>query len=492
LVTGGQTFAAGSLYDAEALGTASDRIVFTGALSVDPAATLRLTGTSPVGTRHTLLQGGTVSAGQTFGPGQTFTAKDGDAEAPLAFILDTVAGSAGRVDAIIVRGSIAGEASTPLVAPTAVAGASPAFLARLADLARVEVDPVTGEVTDLTQGPLGDQLASLSDAAAPAAIKSLTGVAYLSGLGMAHLSAAADNEALARRTEQRRYDRGYMSVKSREFFVSATSGSWNSDDSPAAPGYDISRTGMLVGWDRDFGPEAVGGLALSLDRSEAKLGGGGTVEAVQARVHAFGSVILADEATFLEGGAWLGHSSQDANRGVFAGGVTSSPSAWTAGGWVRFGRAGLLAPRTSVAPFVQLDVSHVSQGGFEESGPADSQTKLKVEDVSQTDVRGRLGASLAQSWDSDSGGWRYRLSLDLAYVVDLSGGEITTEASNSAPNGVGQVSASANPLDRGGLLVTPAFTFGPDHDTSFGVSAEFRQLDGGDATSINLTYRRRF
>jgi len=499
VVVGDLDLGAGSLFDAEALGSSADRIEFDGSLTISPTAALRLTGDSPVGSRFTLLDGGTVPAGTNFAAGQRLTAKTGDAEAPLGYLLEVREGAGGRIDAIIVRASTPTGPSAPLVGPGQVSGISPVFLGRMADLARVEVDPVPGVVTEADRGadgvaltPLGRRLAALSEGQAPAAIKSLTGIAYLSGIGMAHLSAAADNEALARRTEQRRYDRGYMSVKSREFFVSATSGSWDSDGSPGAPGYDISRTGLLVGWDKDFGPDVVAGLALSLDRSEAKLGGGGSVEATQARLHAFGSLVFSDEATFLEGGAFLGHSRQDANRGAFAGGVTASPTAFASGAWVRLGRAGLLAPRTSVVPFLQLDLSHASQGGFTESGPDDSQTKLAVDDLSQTDLRGRLGVSFAQAWDNASGDWRYRLSLDVAYVADLSGGAVTTSASNDSPDGVGDVVATADPLDRGGLLLTPALTFGPDHDTSYGISAEIRRLDGGDATSLNFTYRRRF
>lgn len=487
-VAGDLAFGAGSTYDAEILGGASDLINFGGALSVDPAATLRLTGAAPIGARHTLLSGGTVPVGGWIG--QRLTAKTGDAETPLAYVLETVPGSGGRIDAVVVRGSLTGNPSAPLVSPSQAAGVSPAFLSQLADLARVEVDPATGVVTDQTVGTLGRRLAGLSETSAPSAVKSLTAVPYLAGAGMAHLSAAADNETLARRTEQRRYDRGYMSVKSREFFVSATSGAWDADDAPTSPGYDISRTGMLVGWDRDLGPQAVAGLALSLDRSEAKLVTGGQVEATQYRLHAFGSTLLTDDATFLEGGAFVGHSSMDASRGSLALGASGSPSAFVAGAWFRVGRAALIAPGTSVVPFAQLDVSHASQGAFAEAGEGDAAaTKLAVADISQTDVRGRLGFSLAHAWDTDAGGWRYRLSLDVAYVDALADTTVDTSATGAA---FGTVAASADPLDQGGLLVTPALTFGPDHDNTFGVSAELRQLDGGSATSLNLTYRRRF
>jgi hypothetical protein len=57
---------------------------------------------------------------------------------------------------------------------------------------------------------------------------------------------------------------------------------------------------------------------------------------------------------------------------------------------------------------------------------------------------------------------------------------------------LGDVTATANPLDAGGIVATPAFSFGPDNDTTYSVSAEFRKLSGGDATTINLSYRRRF
>jgi hypothetical protein len=152
----------------------------------------------------------------------------------------------------------------------------------------------------------------------------------------------------------------------------------------------------------------------------------------------------------------------------------------------------LVGRRTSVTPFAQLDVSHAAIGAFSEQG--DVNTRLDVSDLKQTAVRARLGASLAHAWDSDRGDWRYRLSLDVAFVAALSGEDMNADATNDGLIGglTGDVAASGDPLDRGGVLVTPAFTFGPDNDTSYGLSAEFRRLDGGDALSLNLSYRRRF
>lgn len=505
IVDGDLDFAAGSVYDAEIDGGNADLIRFNGALTVDDDATLRITGSSPIGTRHTLLSGGSIVGTDQFaGAGRRLMFNTGPG-APVAYIVDTQAGGSGRLDVIIVRASstnLADPAASLVTSP--LQGIDPEFVANLNRLARVNLDLLTGEVEEAAPdgadldldpdalSPLGRQLAALSYAEAPAAIKSLTGIAYLSGLGMAHLSASADNEALARRTEQRRFDRGYMSVKKRQFYFNVTSGSWDSDNSPSSPGYDISRQGMMAGWDSDLTTSAFAGVAVSIDTSKAKLASGGTVEATQARVHAYTSVLFEDEATYLEGGAYLGQSRMDANRGALAVGASASPTAFTGGAWIRLGTVALLGSRTSLAPFVQFDLSHAAIGGFTEAGP--DATRLKVEDISQTDLRGRLGVSLAHAWDSDSGDWRYRFSFDLAYVGALSGESVTTRATNDTigvePDGA--VIASADPLDRGGLMVTPAFTFGPDHDTSYGVSAELRRLDGGDAASINLSYRRRF
>ena len=498
-VGGNLSFNAGSVYEVEVLGATSDRINFGGILTVDPDATLRLTGTSPVGTRHILLSGGTIGAGEVFASDQLFTAKTGDVEAPVAYLIEnTLSPTAGRVVATVVRATDSEAASaTLLTSANLVPFLQPQLLQRLSNLARVNIDATTGQVTEASDNndgvaltALGRRLASLSVDEAPSALKTLTATPYLAGIGMAHLSAAADNESIARRTEQRRFDRGYMSVKSREFFVSATSGSWDSDQAPLSAGYNITRTGMLVGWDRDFGPQTVAGLALSLDRSEAKIATGGQADATQFRLHGFAATLLADDATFIEGGAFLGHSTLDVNRGGLAAGATSSPSAFHAGAWVRAGRAALLAPRTSITPFVQLDVSHVTQGGETETGPSD--TRLKVGDVDQTDIRGRLGFSLAHAWDTAAGSWRYRLSLDVAYVDALTDTLADATAASDTGDVFTDITASANPLDQGGLLVTPALTFGPNHDNTFSISAEMRELDGGSATSLNFTYRRRF
>ena len=494
-VGGDLTFAPGSTFDAEALTSGNDRINFGGSLSIDATSTLRLTGNAAVGSRLTLLSGGTIPPGTGFAPNQRFTAATGDGDIPLAYLLDTQTGANGRIDAIIVRASNPAGASAALVLPSQVSGISTVFLDRLADLARVEVNPVTGAVTESSLSvdgtpltALGRRLASLSAAEAPGAIKSLTGLAYLSGIGMAHLGASADHEALSRRLEQRRFDRGYMSVKNKEFFLEATSASWDAGDKSYSPGYDLRRTGALAGQHFDFGPDLTAGWALSLDQSKATLAGGGQVDADQIRVLGFAGSVLEDEATFVEVGASLGLSRMKAARTGLGGGVTAKPDAFLASAWARVGHGTLIGRRTSLTPFAQLDLSHASQGAFSESGDAD--TRLTLGDVSQTAVRARLGASLAHAWDTDRGDWRYRLSLDLAYVAALSGKEMTVDAANDGI--LGDVSASSDPLDRGGILVTPAFTFGPDDDTSYGVSAEFRRLGGGDALSLNVSFRRRF
>lgn len=488
-VGGDLTFAAGSTYDAEVLGSQSDRIVFGGTLTISPTARLLVTGDSPVGTRHVLLSG-SFAGNPAFAAGQLYTAPYGDSDS-VAYLLAYPGDSLGQPNALVAVAVRATEAGAPdaklLAAPAAVGGVDPAFVARLSELARVEVAP-DGQVIDQTQGDLGRRLAALSTSEAPGAIKSLTGLAYLSGIGMAHLGASADHEALSRRLEQRRFDRGYMSVKNKEFFVEATSASWDSGDKSYSPGYDIRRTGALAGQTFDFGPDLTAGWALSLDQSKASLAGGGKIDADQVRVLGFAGSVLADEATFVDVGASVGFSRLTAARTGLGGGATASPDAFLASAWARVGHGMLVGRRTSVTPFAQIDVSHASIGSFSEQGDAD--TRLEVGDLRQTALRGRLGASLAHAWDSDRGDWRYRLSLDVAFVAALSGKEMDADAANGGL--IGDVDASGDPLDRGGVLVTPAFTFGPDNDTSYGVSAEFRRLDGGDALSLNLSYRRRF
>ena len=488
-IGGDLTFAASSVYDAEVLGAQSDRIIFGGALAIDPTARLRVTGDTPIGTRHVLLSG-SFAGNPAFASSEIYTAPFGNADS-VAYILAYPGDSLGQPNALVavaVRPTQQGAAAAALLtSASSVGGVAPAFIAQLSELARVEV-AANGQVIDLTQGTLGRRLAALSEDEAPGAIKSLTGLAYLSGIGMAHLGASADHEAVSRRLEQRRFDRGYMSVKGKEFFVDATSASWDAGSKSYSPGYDLRRTGALAGQHFDFGPDLTAGWALSLDRSKASLAGGGQVDADQIRVLGFAGSVLDDEATFVEVGASLGLSSMKAARTGLGGGVTAKPDAFLASAWARVGHGTLLGRRTSLTPFAQLDISHAAIGAFSESGNND--TALDVGDLKQTAVRARVGGSLAHAWDSDRGDWRYRLSLDVAFVAALSGKEMGTQAANDGL--IGDVNASGDPLDRGGVLVTPAFTFGPDNDTSYGLSAEFRRLDGGDALSLNFSFRRRF
>jgi autotransporter-associated beta strand protein len=492
-VGGNLNFAGVSIFDAEVLGAQSDRIVFSGALTISPTARLLVTGDTSVGTRHVLLAG-SFAGNPAFADSEIYTAPFGNADS-VAYILAYPSDSLGQPNALVaiaVRPTQQGATSAATLATSAaVGGVSPAFIAQLSELARVEV-ATNGQVIDQTQGDLGRRLAALSEAEAPGAIKSLTGLAHLSGIGMAHLGASADHEALNRRLEQRRFDRGYMSVKNAEFFINATSTSWDAGTKSYSPGYDISRTGALAGQIFDFGPDLTAGWALSLDQSKATLTGGGRVDADQVRLLGFAGSVLANEATFVDVGASLGFSRITSARTGLGGGATADPEAFLASAWARVGHGMLVGRRTSVTPFAQLDVSHAAIGAFSEQG--DVNTRLDVSDLKQTAVRARLGASLAHAWDSDRGDWRYRLSLDVAFVAALSGEDMNADATNDGLIGglTGDVAASGDPLDRGGVLVTPAFTFGPDNDTSYGLSAEFRRLDGGDALSLNLSYRRRF
>lgn len=505
-VAGALSFGAASTYAVEVSDSASDTTLVSGSLSIAPGATLYVTGWDNPATAS-VVEGGTpgdrhaivvASGTATVNPAQRFTnltttAYGTASPQSLGYLVaypgDTL-GRANEINVYVTRATQAGALTAASLAPGGVTGIDPAFIARLSELARVEVDG-TGVVTDLTSGAFGQRLAILSPTDAPGTIRSLTGLSYLAGLGMAHFTAAGDAEEIARRLEQRRFDRGYMSVKPREFFVTATSGNWKAGSESHAPNYDINRTGALAGYDRDLGPDSVIGWALALDRSKADLAGGGSIDSTHARVMGYFSTMIADETAYVEAGASVGYASMDAVRTGASLGATSSPSAFTATAWTRLGSGLLLAPRTSFSPFVQLDISYAKQGGVTETGDVD--TALTVDVLRQTAVRSRAGFSLAQAWDSDRGDWRYRLSLDVAYVASLSGEELTTTAQNGGLLGAGgDITAAADPLDRGGLIFSPAFTFGPDNDTTYSVSTEFRRLGGGDATSINLTYRRRF
>ena len=501
-VAGNQTFATGSTYDVEVSDSQSDLTTFGGSLTIANGATLNVTGwnnpsTSQVeggtpGDTHAILKATGVTA---IDPLQRFsilktTPFGTTSPQSLAYIVsypgDTL-GRAGEVNVTVVRATEDGATNATSLVSGGVNGVSDTFLQHLSELARVEVDAL-GNVTDLTDGVLGTKLAALSPTLAPGAIRSLTGMGYLSGIGMAHLAAAGDAEEIARRLEQRRFDRGYMSVKPREFFVTASSGSWKAGTETDSANYDLSRTGLIAGYDHEVGVDGIIGVALALDKDEATLQGGGTVDGTHARAMVYASTLFADDAAYAQVGASIGFASLTATRSTLDGNTSSSPSTLTMSAWTRVGVGMEIAHRTSFSPFAQLDVSYAKQDALSEQGNVN--TALQVDALTQTAVRLRLGGSLAHSWDSDKGDWRYRASFDLAYVAALSGEEMDVVARNAGQ--LGDVTATANPLDAGGIVATPAFSFGPDNDTTYSVSAEFRKLSGGDATTINLSYRRRF
>jgi hypothetical protein len=114
-----------------------------------------------------------------------------------------------------------------------------------------------------------------------------------------------------------------------------------------------------------------------------------------------------------------------------------------------------------------------------------------VDDATVNEATATLGAGLQNSWVSSSGGWRYRLALDVSYVAQLSG-DTTTFDSGIPDEGLAKFSNEQRILPGSGFSVAPTFTFGPSPEDTYTVSIRFDQASEGSATAFQFGYRKRF
>ena len=349
----------------------------------------------------------------------------------------------------------------------------------------VYVPGVTG-----TLDPLGARLMIMTDAQLTPALLSLQPEALAAIPASVALGQRAEEGALLRRLEMRRYDRAGYSVYYSEAFALATSSSFKGGSGSGATPFDSTVTGAMGGLIKDLNPWSVAGFSAGYTKSKSNLTAGGasagSVSGNAYRLTGFFSSMLGErkDSLFVDAGVSIGTSTNKSSRTTFLGTETASPKANSYGGFARFGAGYATKAGVSFSPYVGVDFAKVSGSGFTESGDVSA---LVVSSYSYTSARATLGTGM--TWLSVGDGETLKFSLDFEAFSELGGGK-TTDISASL-GGIGFTS-HANVSAGSGFRVAPSFTYGPNPDSAYYLTLSLEKAGATQTTGFELGYRRRF
>ena len=349
----------------------------------------------------------------------------------------------------------------------------------------VYVPGVTG-----TLDPLGARLMIMTDAQLTPALLSLQPEALASIPASVALGQRAEEGALLRRLEMRRYDRAGYSVYYSEAFALATSSSFKGGSGSGATPFDSTVTGAMGGLIKDLNPWSVAGFSAGYTKSKSNLTAGGasagSVSGNAYRLTGFFSSMLGErkDSLFVDAGVSIGTSTNKSSRTTFLGTETASPKANSYGGFARFGAGYATKAGVSFSPYVGVDFAKVSGSGFTESGDVSA---LAVSSYSYTSARATLGTGM--TWLSVGDGETLKFSLDFEAFSELGGGK-TADISASL-GGIGFTS-HANVSAGSGFRVAPSFTYGPNPDSAYYLTLSLEKAGATQTTGFELGYRRRF
>lgn len=468
--------------------TQSDQILFSGTASLNDGGTgiLSLTqfGTGSLhGIRHTILRDTSIaSVGSSFLPASS-TGRFSGVGTSLRVLL--VYPDALRLpgESALASLSVDGEVAAYVVRADTDYNYSflPAtFLTNLQEITEVLANSTTlGANFNAT----GARLAILADAPLEAALRNLLPYAQASIATGAVSAFRAGNETIQRRLDDRRFDAAGPSVHTNDWFIEGTNAKTEVDSSTKA-----QLTSFTTGVIHQFGFDGYWGYNLGIDTADTD-GASGSFDGTGIRLGAFGGFMTVDRDLAFDFGLSYSTLSGDLTRAsVFGTRNTADADATTIGAWARVSTATSIGRDTALTPFAQLETSRTSLGGLSESGQDDA---LRVADAELAQTSLRAGLGLNRSWTSDNGSWRYRLALEVSYAIQVAGDDI--DISSSIPGGgFDSASTSIDVLPGNGFTLAPSFSFGTSPDSTFNVGLRLDQASGGDATSLNFGYRRRF
>ena len=419
---------------------------------------------------------------------------------PVAGNLSVSLGSAGvpvvngEIAAYVVRAPAAYDAfkapASLLASIKSITQVDSALVNNGADTVFNTADDVYSSTPASTYNIVGGGLAVLGDTALQTALDNLTPYGAAGTVTAAGTLFQQNINNAARRLELRRFDRSSLTILSNEWYVDTIGGKATVGASGELQN-KATTYGITAGYTTQVGVDGVAGYALTAQHfslsSDTSTSASGNGFAANAYV---GTVAMRGQLS-LDAGVSVSHLSSEITRdSVIGSGNTnaSSPSALTYGVWGRLGTViALKSADTFITPFIGVQYASTKLSSMAESGQADAMT-VTSGSVSQSSVR--VGTGLHHVWEEGRGDWRYRLSMDIGYVKQLSGefGDFTSKNET----GINTTYTSSLRVSAGsGLYVSPSLNFGPDENSTFSVGLSYEQ-GNGNSLGVNAGYRKRF
>lgn len=489
-------------------GTYNDQVLFTGTADLNNGGTGSITlkqydvnpaapAAPAFGQRFVLFKdtvGANSSSFTTLIPAAQITAQG---ISPFRYVLSYPTDASGKVGELAVYVVRAPADYDAFKAPVSLLASVKSITQVNSVLVNNGTDTLLGTADDVyrstpaaSYNTVGAGLAILGDAALQTALNNLTPYGAAGTVTAAGTLFQQNINNAARRLELRRFDRTSLTILSNEWYVDTIGGKATVGASSELQN-KATTYGVTAGYTTQVGVDGVAGYALTAQHfslsSDTSTSASGNGFAANAYV---GTVAMRGQLS-LDAGVSVSHLSSKITRdSVIGSGNTnaSSPSALTYGVWGRLGTViAMKSADTFITPFIGVQYASTKLSSLEESGQADAMSVTSGA-VSQSSLR--VGAGFHHLWEEGRGDWRYRLSLDLGYVKQLSGefGDFTSKNST----GINTNYTSSLRISAGsGFYVSPSLNFGPDENSTFSIGLSYEQ-GNGNSLGVNAGYRKRF
>ena len=493
---------------AQANGTYNDQVLFTGTADLNNGNTGSITlkqydvnPASPVapafGKRFVLFKdtsGADANSFTSLIPAAQITAQGVN---PFRYVLSAPTDASGKVGEFAVYVVRAPSDYDSFKAPASLLASiksitqvDSVFISNGADATLGTADDVYRSTPGASYNAVGAGLAILGDAALQTALDNLTPYGASGTVTAAGALFQQNIDGAARRLELRRFDRSSLTILSNEWYVDTIGGKATVGASGELQN-KATTYGVTAGLTKQVGVDGVAGYSLSAEHfslsSDTATRASGNGFAANAFI---GTVAMRGQLS-LDAGVSVSHLTSTITRdSVIGTGNTnvSTPSALTYGVWGRLGTViALKSADTYVTPFFGVQFASTKLSGLDETGQADA---MSVSSGSISQSSARLGAGFHHLWEEGRGDWRYRLSLDLGYVKQLSG-EFGDFTSTNA-TGINTTYTSSLRINAGsGFYVSPSLNFGPNENSTFSIGLSYEQ-GNGNSLGVNAGYRKRF
>ena len=484
-------------------GTYNDQVLFTGTADLNNGGTGTITlkqfgvAAPAFGQRFVLFKDTLVPDASSFTsliPASQITSQG---ISPFRYVLSyptDASGKVGELAAYVVRAPADYDAfkapASLLTSVKSITQVNSVLLNNGADTVLGTADDVYRSTPAASYNAVGGGLAILSDVGLQTALDNLTPYGAAGTVTAAGTLFQQNITNAARRLELRRFDRSSLTILSNEWYVDTIGGKATVGASGELQN-KATTYGVTAGFTTQVGVDGIAGLALTAQHfslsSDTSTSASGNGFAANAYV---GTVAMRGQLS-LDAGVSVSHLSSEVTRdSVIGSGNTnaSSPSALTYGVWGRLGTViALKSADTFITPFIGVQYASTKLSSMDESGQADAMT-VTSGSTSQASVR--VGTGFHHVWEEGRGDWRYRLSMDIGYVKQLSG-EFGDFTSTNA-TGINTTYTSSLRVSAGsGFYVSPSLNFGPDENSTFSIGLSYEQ-GNGNSLGVNAGYRKRF